>query len=151
MLHDEVVRFVWLKIEPLIEEQGYELVEAEFARGDRGWTLRLFVDKDGGFALDDCRKVSQLVSPVLDATGVVDDKYVLEVSSPGLDRPVRKPADFERFAGEAIKIKAHTPVAGRRRFAGVLQGSRDGLVTVDCDGTAYEVHLENIKKANLDR
>jgi len=134
-----------------LAEQGYELVEVEFARQGRGRILRLFLDKDGGVTLDDCVEASEFVGALLDAGSFVEDGYSLEVSSPGFDRPVRKAADFARFAGERIKVTAHAAVRGRTRFCGVLKGCEDGLVTIDCDGTEYEVHVENLKKARLDR
>lgn len=148
---NDVVRRVWEDLDPHIEEQGYELLEVEFARVGGNRLLRLFIDREGGITLDDCQAVSQLVSPLLDATGIVEGKYVVEVSSPGFDRPVRKPEDFVRFAGERIRVTARTPVAGRRNFIGILKGFQDGLVTIECDGTCYEVHIENIRKARLDR
>lgn len=151
MAAGDIVRKAWQELEPEIAEQGYELIEVQFGRHGRGSLLRLFIDKDGGVTLDDCANVSQVVSAVLDKTDFVEGSYMLEVSSPGFDRPLRKPKDFERFTGEAIKLKTHEPVEGRKQFSGTLQGFRDGLVLVDCQGTQYEIHVENIQKANLDR
>ena len=147
----DVVRRVWAGLEPELAEQGYELVEIEFVGAGASRTLRLYVDKEAGITLDDCQAVSQLVSALLDTADYVDDRYLLEVSSPGVDRPVRKQADFERFVGERVKVSVHTPTGGRRRFKGILQGFRDGLVVLDCDGTRCEVHIENVKRAKLDR
>ena len=147
----EVVREAWKHLEPVLAEQGYELVEVEYVRQGPRWTLRLYIDKDAGVTLDDCETASRVVSPQLDETDVIEGSYVLEVSSPGFDRPVRKPKDFERFAGERIRVKTLLPVDGRRQFAGELKGFQDGLVTVDCDGTTYSIHIENLQKANLDR
>jgi ribosome maturation factor RimP len=81
----------------------------------------------------------------------IRERYYLEVSSPGFDRPVRKPQDFERFTGERIKLQVNVPVAGRKQFKGELKGFRDGLVLMDCDGTPFEIHIENLKKAHLMR
>ncbi|NIA12873.1 MAG: ribosome maturation factor RimP [Nitrospiraceae bacterium] len=147
----EVVRRVWAGLEPELAEQGYELVEVEFVGEGASRTLRLYIDKEAGIALDDCQAVSQLVSALLDTADYVDNQYLLEVSSPGIDRPVRKTADFERFVGERMKVTTHTPTGGRRRFKGILQEFRDGLVVLDCAGTSYEVHIENVKRAKLDR
>ena len=126
-------------------------MEVEFGQQGHRRILRIYMDREGGVTLDDCAAVSQLLSPVLDASGFVEGAYVLEVSSPGIDRPIRKPQDFERHIGERIKVKAHTPVNGRRQFKGMLTGFRDGLLAIDCDGTWYEIHIENVLKANLDR
>lgn len=147
----EVVRRAWSELEPHLVEQGFELVELEFVgRAGRG-VLRLYVDRSGGVSIDDCVAVSQLLNPVLDAAEFISDSYVLEVSSPGTDRPLRKPKDFERFAGEAIALKSALPVNGRKKFKGVLRGVIDGAVSVECDGQTYAIALENVQRANLDR
>ena len=130
---------------------GYDLVEIEFTQEGHRATLRLYVDKDGGITLDDCTAVTQLVSPLLDRSDFISGNYYLEVSSPGIDRPVRKPADFERFVGEPIRVRAVEPVQGRRNFRGSLKGFDDGLILLECEGQAYSVHIENLAKANLDR
>lgn len=151
MAPQEVVPRAWQTIEPHLLEQGFELVELEFvAQGGRG-ILRLYVDRAGGVTIDDCVAVSQLLGPILDAAEIFSDSYVLEVSSPGFDRPVRKKADFERFAGERIVVRAVMPVQGRRKFKGVLKGFADGAVRVECDGVEYVIALKNIQRANLDR
>ena len=112
--------------------------------------LRLFLDREGGITLDHCTAATQLISPLLDADNFIEGRYMLEVSSPGIARPIRKPADFERFAGEQIRVKTHAPVEGRSRFTGILKGFGDGLIELDCDGREYRIHLENLHKANLD-
>lgn len=147
----EITRRAWAELEAPLAEMGYEVVEIEFLQEGRRMILRLFVDKAGGITLDDCTAVTQLVSPLLDRSDFVSGEYFLEVSSPGIDRPVRKPADFARFVGEPIRVRAVEPVQGRRNFRGVLQGFDDGLIVVGCDGQAYSVHIENLAKANLDR
>ncbi len=151
MLKNELIRRAWLEFEPLLAEQGYELVEVEYGRHGTTRILRLFIDKETGISLDDCSAVSELLSPVLDAGEFVPEAYSLEVSSPGFDRPLRKPVDFQRFAGEEIRLAAQTPVNGRKNFRGLLQGYRDGLIALDCDGTLFEIHIENVHRANLIR
>ena len=150
---EETRRRAWQHFEPELAEQGYELVEIEYVQGPGGaHVLRIFVDKaDGGITLDDCSAVAQLLGPMLDAGSFVDGKYLLEVSSPGFDRPLRKASDFERFAGEEVKLATRAPVAGRKRYRGVLQGMRDGLILLECDGAPHEIHIENLRKANLVR
>lgn len=133
-------------------EQGYELVELEFGRQGRARVVRIYMDKVGGaVTLDDCVAATQLMSPVLDKAGVIDEQYMLEVSSPGFDRPVRKAADFERFRGETVRVVSRVPVEGRSRFKGVLMGLEDGLIRLDCDGEPRCIHIENLKSARLDR
>jgi len=149
---NEVVRWAWDSLESPMSEQGYELVEAEVAQQGSSSILRLYIDKEGGgVTLGDCQAVSHVVRPLMDvASGGISD-YLLEVSSPGIDRPVRKPQDFERFTGEKVKIRTHRPIDGRKRFTGVLKSFRDGLVTVECDGALVDIPTDNLHRANLDR
>lgn len=151
MEHYDVVSAAWSRIEPELLSLGYELVEVEYTGPGHRATFRLYIDKPGGVTLDDCAAVTQFLNPFLDAAELVPGQYILEVSSPGIDRPLRKPADFERFRGEPVKVRTKTAVHGRRRFTGVLTAFRDGLLTLDCSGQMYTVHLENVQKANLDR
>lgn len=147
----ELVRRAWTELEPHVLEQGFELVELELAgQGGRG-VLRLYVDREGGVTLDDCVAVSQVLGPVLDAAEFMSDRYVLEVSSPGIDRPVRKTEDFQRFTGEPVVLKSAAPVNGRKKFKGVIRGVVDGAVRVECDGQVFAIALENVQRANLDR
>lgn len=149
--NEEAIRRAWVELPPHLTEQGYELVEVAFGKEGGHQVFRIYIDRPGGITLDDCTAVSQLLSPLLDALDLVDGSYMLEVSSPGFDRPVRKPEDFERFAGERIKLKTIMPVEGRKQFKGVLKGYRDGLISIDIDGRVYEIHTENLLKANLER
>ena len=152
MSKEELVRQFWTSFEPEIVEQGYELVEVELAGQSGVRVLRIYIDKaDGGISLDDCTAVSQLLNPLLDAEDLISENYYLEVSSPGFDRPVRKPADFVRYVGESITVLTHSPIQGRKKFSGELRGFEDGLIQVDCEGTLYEIHIENLRKANLNR
>lgn len=151
MERSEIVRRSWQELEPELAALGYELVEVEYTPQGGSPVLRLFIDKPDGITLDDCQRASHLVSAVLDHSDYISDQYMLEMSSPGFDRPVRKASDFEKFAGEKVKVMAHTAVAGRKQFRGILKGFRDGLILVDCDGMECGIHIENLKKARLDR
>jgi ribosome maturation factor RimP len=145
------IQRAWQELEPLLAKQGFELVEVELGGHGSRTVLRLFVDRNRGVTLDDCALVSQLVGPVLDLRDWIAGSYTLEVSSPGIDRPVRKPRDFERFAGERIAVQTVTPIEGRRQFTGALEGHRAGFVAVNCDGARFDIALENIKRAHLIR
>ncbi|MCL4692249.1 MAG: ribosome maturation factor RimP [Candidatus Hydrogenedentes bacterium] len=151
MAKDDVIQRIWHELEPHLAEQGFELVEVEFGQHGHRWILRLFVDRQGGISLDDCAAVSQLLNPLLDASDVIEGSYLLEVSSPGIARPVRKPGDFARFTGENIKVRTHLPVGGRKKFSGVLTSLAGDVVTIDCQGSTYEICIDNIQRANLDR
>ena len=144
-------------LEPVLARDGYELVEVEWARQGRRWMLRLFVDKSGGVTIEHCQAVSRLVDPILDVEDFIEPAYDLEVSSPGLDRPLRKPADFDRYAGQRAHVKAYGPVAGtapgspaRKNWTGVLVGYRDGAVEIDVDGVVHRVPHDKIAKAHLE-
>ena len=137
-------------LEPVIERMGYELVGIDFRGNPKNSLLRIYIDKPGGVMLDDCTRVSYQVSGVLDVEDPISGRYSLEVSSPGLDRPIFKISDYDRFAGERIKLRLQGPVDGRRKFVGVLRGLRDECVVVEEDGVEYAVPLTQIDKANLD-
>jgi ribosome maturation factor RimP len=135
---------------PLLSRQGYELVLVEYI--PRQKTLRLFIDREGGVSIDDCSKVSRLVSDVLDAEGISDSiqgHYNLEVSSPGLDRPLVKPGDFQKFVGREAKVETKEPIDGRRRFAGVLASADEAGIHMTIDGRPYAIAYGVIERARL--
>ena len=133
-------------IEPTLRGMGYELVDAQVA--NRGRLLRVFVDRPGGITVEDCAALSRHLTRLLAVEGVDYDR--LEVSSPGLDRPLTKPADFERFAGRRIEVRMRAPDAtGRKRFAGVLRGTREGVVTLEVEGATLALAQAEIERARL--
>ena len=136
-------------LEAPIGALGYEVVELEFHPQGRGGLLRVFIDKDGGVTVDDCEIVSRQVSAVLDVEDPIPGAYTLEVSSPGLDRPLRKAADFARFAGQQARIDLSLPLEGRRRFAGALKGCETDEVSIEVDGVLHKLPLSGISKARL--
>ena len=132
-------------LEPSVNALGFELVAVEMA----GTTLRLYIDSPEGVSVDDCADVSHQVSAVLDVEDPIRGEYTLEVSSPGLDRPLVKPADFERFAGERVKVKLHSALEGRKNFVGRLDGLHDNRVVVETDEGRFELDLDQIERARL--
>ena len=140
------MRETLLKIlEPAVNGLGYELVELEF----QGKLLRLYIDQAQGVTLDDCEKVSRQVGAVLDVADPIPGHYTLEVSSPGLDRPLRKPADFAARTGQRARIELSLPLDGRRRFAGTLRGLENDAVLIEVDGALFRLPLAQIAKARL--
>lgn len=131
-------------IEPTVDGLGYELVALE--RVGRG-LLRLYIDKPGGVDLEDCARVSHQLTRLLTVENVAYDR--LEVSSPGLDRPLVKAADFVRFAGERAQLRLRMPLDGRRRFVGVLLGIEHGRVRLQSDAGVMELALTDIESARL--
>ena len=134
-------------VEPVVAGMGYELVDLQAANGGR--MLRLFIDKPGGIDVEDCAAVSRQLSRVFEVEGVDYDR--LEVSSPGLDRPLRKASDFARFAGQKADVRMRTPDgSGRRRFVGTLRGTEDGRVTMELEGQAtVRLELGDVERARL--
>lgn len=147
-----VIRLAWQVLEPELQSIGYELVEVEHSRQGGAVLLRLFIDKEGGgITLEDCTRATHVLNPVLDEAGLVDVRYLLEVSSPGWNRPVRKLEHFQRFIGEVLRITTNAPFEGRTKFKGVLQRVDTDMICLDVAGQEVTLHLDNIKKARLDR
>jgi ribosome maturation factor RimP len=133
-------------VEPAVAGMGYELIDVQASNGGR--LLRLFIDKPGGVTLDDCAAASRHLTRVLAVEGI--DYERLEVSSPGLDRPLRKETDFARFAGQRAEVRMRTPDAtGRRKFVGVLRGAGAGQVSMELDGRVIALALDDLDKARL--
>jgi ribosome maturation factor RimP len=133
-------------VEPAVAGLGFELIDLQQSNGGR--MLRLFIDKPGGITVDDCAMVSRHLTRVLAVEGV--DYERLEVSSPGLDRPLRKGADFARFAGHKAEVRMRTPDAsGRRRFVGVLRGAEAGRLEMELDGQTVALELDDVERARL--
>ena len=146
-------------VQPILTDFGIELADLEFKREGSSWYLRLFIDKPGGVTLDDCADVSREVSTLFEVDDPIETAYRLEVSSPGIDRPLKKPADFERFAGQEVKIKTRTlldPDARghkRKTFTGELlglDGSQVCLRQTDRRGCEIAIPLDEIVKANIE-
>ena len=141
---------LWSLIEPIVEGLGYEVVDIEFRPHPRDGLLRIFIDQEQGIQLEDCTTVSRQVSAMLDVEDPVPGQFNLEVSSPGLDRPLRKASDFERFSGEKVKIKLSMPtLEGQRNFTGKLVGFKDNEVLIVVDGETHYLPLGGIDKAHL--
>ena len=139
-------------VEPAVEAEGYLLVDVEFTSGPGGGILRLYIDRsEGGITLDDCEQVSRLLSPLLDVENIIEGKYYLEISSPGINRRIRKKSDFEKFAGNKVKVHLRSPLNGRKKITGTIEGV-DGKELLVSEGPAkpqMRIPLENILRANL--
>jgi len=145
MSKQEIIRL----LEPSIERLGYELTDIELKLGGRSGLLRIYIDKDDGVDIDDCEVVSHQVSAILDVEDPIPGNYTLEVSSPGLDRTLTKPAHFRRFMGEDIKVKLRFPLDGRRNFCGALKSADDDVIEVEVDGESYRLPISTIESARL--
>ncbi len=132
-------------LELTLDAMGYELVDVE--QFSRGGLIRVFVDKKGGITVDDCVAISNHLSRLLTAENIDYDR--LEVSSPGLDRPLRKESDFFRFVGETIRLKLRVPMQGRRNFVGILREVNNGILKLEVEGRLFDLDMHNIGKARL--
>lgn len=132
-------------VEQVVTGLGYELVD--FETSPRGRLLRVFIDIERGVTVDDCATVSNQLTRVFEVENVDYDR--LEVSSPGLDRPLKKLADYERFGGQDIQLRLFVPFGNQRNFAGVLEGVRDGKIVVQTDKGELELTFDEIEKAHL--
>ncbi len=134
---------------PLIEDLGYELVGIEHSANPKNAFVRIFIDAEDGIDIDDCERVSRESAALLDVEDPIAGNYNLEVSSPGLDRPLFTPEHFERFAGEEASVTLFSPEEGRRRFKGRILGAEAGRVRMEQDGAEVSFDFENIAKAKL--
>ena len=137
-------------IEPILQSQGLELVDLEYQRESHGWVLRIYLDREGGVNLDDCTGVSHEIGALLEVKDLIPNSYTLEISSPGLTRPLKKPQDFNKFRNQLVKIKLFEPIDGRKNFKGTLLGLEENKVRVEVDHQVFELPFERIAKANLE-
>jgi ribosome maturation factor RimP len=146
---NSMVARVWQLAEPLCLAEGLELVHVEFQREPGGRTLRIYLDKPGGVTLDDCVDISRQLGDILDVGLESESSYRMEVSSPGVQRPLGKLGDFERFRGHKAKIRIVEPIEGRKNFTGTLEGVDGQTVLLMIDRHTMRIALEDIAKAHL--
>ncbi len=137
------------RLEAVVQAMGYELVGVEFRPHSGNALLRIYIDKETGINVDDCEQVSRQVSGVLDVEDPIPGHYNLEVSSPGLDRPLFEAAHFARFVGHRARVWLELPMNGRKKWVGVLKGLREDQVVLESEGTELLIPLERIEKARL--
>lgn len=136
-------------LEPVVTALGYELYGIEYQLQGRHSLLRIYIDTEQGIAIEDCERVSHQVSGVLDVEDPIQGAYTLEVSSPGMDRPLFKPEHFERYAGSLIKIVTQAPINGQRKFSGRLVGLREQDVVLALEAGELVVPYDSVDKANI--
>jgi ribosome maturation factor RimP len=136
-------------LEPAVDERGLELVDVETAGAEGRPLVRVFLDEEGGISLDTICEANSWIGEILESEGRLEGTYVLEVSSPGVDRPLVKREDYERFAGETVFVKTFAPVDGRRSFTGRLEGLDGDAVVVVCEDAKHALPLDTVAKARL--
>jgi len=136
-------------LRPAVEEVGKELLGIEFISAGQHSVLRVFIDHENGIDVDDCAEVSRQVGALLDVEDPISTEYSLEVSSPGLDRPLFTLAQYQAVIGETVNVKLSIPLNGRRKFKGILESIENDTLIVMLDGEDYELVISNIDKGNL--
>lgn len=149
---DATVGRVWELAAPLAENEGMEIVDIELRheRSRGGRVLRLYLDKAGGPTVDDLSRVSRQLSELLDSQDVVSGAYTLEVSSPGINRPLKRPEHFARYIGKRVRIRTRDLIGGKRSFLGILQDVASESITVAQEGTRYDIPFATIEKSNYE-
>ncbi len=136
-------------IEPVISQEHLELVDVEYKKEGKNWFLRVYIDKEGGVTVNDCQKVSHLIEDIIEIDQVIHTSYILEVSSPGLDRPLKKEKDFLRFKNHRVKVTTFSSINNQKNFNGTLKDFINDTVLMECQGKIIEIPLESISKAHL--
>ena len=150
MSKQQVENDVMAIAEELLKDQSeIELVDVEYVK-ERDWYLRVFIDKAGGIEIDDCQALSERLEKVLDEKDIIEGSYILEVSSPGLDRQLKKPRDFVREQGKKVDVTLYAPVDGTREFTGVLEGYDEDAKTVTIDGKAWPLEKISVIRLHID-
>jgi ribosome maturation factor RimP len=150
MTEREIVERLRAMIHPIVLNEGMEVVDIEYRRESGGWILRLILDKEGGVTLDDCTRVSQEVGRSLDVEDILQTSYTLEVSSPGLTRPLKSEKDFMKYLHRLVKVKTVDPIQNRRQFKGKLLGVSENEVEIEVEREIFQIPLSNVAKANLE-
>jgi len=145
----QLVAHLWELVEPVIQAERFELLELEYRCESHGWVLRLFIDHEDGITVDDCARVSTLVGDLLDIRDPIVNQYQLEVSSPGLNRPLRKWEHFQKYVGNIVDVRLDTPVSNRRRFRGKLVNAGPEVISVACEGQVFDLPFDLLERARL--
>ncbi len=149
----DIEKSAWDVAGPLIAAEGMELLDVEFLREAHGWVLRLFIDKAGGVGVEECSIASRAVDTALDVANIIPHEYHLEVSSPGLNRPLRRPEHFQKVVGQVVRVKTAVPVGDppRKNFKGPLKNADAQTIIVSVEGAGdFDIPIANIAKANLE-
>ncbi|MEN6440140.1 MAG: ribosome maturation factor RimP [Syntrophobacter sp.] len=147
---DKLIAEIWALLEPVVVSKGMEIIEVEYRRESIGWVLRLFIDNQSGISVDDCATVSRVASDVLDMADLISNSYHLEISSPGLNRPLRKWEHFQKQIGNIVEVRTTVPVEQKRRnFKGILKEASPEQVIIECDGKDHAIEIGGIERAKL--
>lgn len=147
---EKIINSVQILLEPILKQKGIELVDIEYGIGGRRGYLRIFIDKEDGVTVDECADISRELGVLLDVHDIIQSPYTLEVSSPGLDRPLKNTKDYQRFKGKKVKIKTKINLYDRKLFVGNLVDFSNDIASIEIHGQTYLIPYNNIQKANLE-
>ena len=142
-----VVESIIEMVEPVVHDEALDLVDVEYKKLGQTWTLRIFIDSDRGVTVDDCQKVSRQVGDMIEIDDLIANPFVLEVSSPGLDRPLKKEKDFLRFKNKPVKVKTFAPHENRKNFRGTIEDCKNQILFLNEEGVSIEISLDKISQA----
>ncbi len=144
MAKQKVEDIVYDLCKPIVDRHGFELVEIEYKKEGAEWYLRIYLDKEGGITIDDCQAVSEEVSELLDQADPIEHSYIFEVSSPGIDRPLKTERDYQKNMNKLLEIKLYSPVDGKKQIEGVLAGYDEEKVIIEQNGKMTEIKKDSI-------
>jgi ribosome maturation factor RimP len=147
--HDELIGEIWNLLKPVVGAQGMEILEIEYRRESAGWVLRIFLDSERGITVEDCAEVSRITGDLLDVADLIQTPYNLEVSSPGIDRPLRRLEHFRKYIGDIIEVRTISPLENRRNFRGELKEASFEGVIIECEAGSYSIPMSLIERARL--
>lgn len=149
MARGDIVKLVEELVNPVLRENNCELIDVEYKKEGPNWYLRVYIDKPGGVTLDDCQAVSEYLSEELDRMDPIEHSYILEVSSPGVNRPLKTDRDYERFRGREVDVKLYAPLDGKKELSGRLLGLEEGIVSLQIGEKVVNIPKEKIASARL--
>ncbi|NLM50804.1 MAG: ribosome maturation factor RimP [Clostridiaceae bacterium] len=135
--------------EEICAKEGMELYDVEYKKEGNDYFLRIYIDKPGGVSIDDCEKISKIIDPILDEKDPIKEAYYLEVSSPGIERHLRKPEHFQKAIGQEIDIKLFSPIDKKKHLTGTLLSYNGNILTLDSEGKTYEIEKDKISQARI--
>jgi len=144
MAKRKVEDIVYELAKPIIDRNNFELVEIEYKKEGPDWYLRVYIDKEGGITIDDCQSVSEELSALLDEADPIEQSYIFEVSSPGIDRPLKTDRDYEKNNGKLLEIKLFSPLSGKKAFEGILKGHTSDKVEIEVHGKTMQIEKNSI-------
>lgn len=150
MSNSSVIGSIEGLVTPIVRKNHIELVEVEYKKEGKNWFLRVFIDKEGGVTIDDCTRVSRQIEDLIEVEEAVPSSYILEVSSPGLNRPLKKEEDFLRFKGKRAHVTTYTPIHQQKSFKGTIQNFREDVLLLEIDHQHVEIPKSQIAKARLE-